>query len=491
MAADLRFLLDTNVIIQFEEVGSNREIKSDFQKLHHLLSKHSLSFAYHPLTENDLENDKDSGRQKEMLSRLRKYPLLDSPPTLAGNELEKKYGGINSTNDLIDCQLLFAVSRGCATYLITEDRGIHRRAENAGLDDRVIYVGDAIDLITRQFQPQTVQLPNIDHEHLYNLDLELPFFDSLKDDYDEFETWILDNANRRCWSIKVGSDLAGLCIYKHDEAQEHSGITLPSVKLCTFKVSEGHNGRKFGELLLKMAFNYATRNHITSIWVTAHEKQVKLIQFLRKFGFLVHKDLKKKDMIFYKLMQPPAGLPEMKPLDFHILYSPHLLEGIPVRKFVVPIQSSFHDILFPEVAPQLGLGGFVEGDSIPGNTIRKVYLSHSPIKEIPAGSIILFYRSAPEQYIRTRAIVERARRLTDMESLAAAIGKRSVYSLKQVNEMIEKEVLVIDFRLVDHLETPIPLKELVSNKIFNNRPPQSIMEISDERYSSFKGLRQS
>ncbi len=134
---ELSFLLDTNVVIQFEEVGPDRQIKGPFQKLHALLVEHSLPFKFHPLTENDLDNDKDRSRLGEMLSRLKKYPRLEKPPLAEGPELEKLFRGIKNTNDLIDCQLLFALSRNCATYLISEDAKLHRRVAGTDLEDRV------------------------------------------------------------------------------------------------------------------------------------------------------------------------------------------------------------------------------------------------------------------------------------------------------------------------------------------------------------------
>lgn len=486
------FLLDTNVIIQFEEVGPDRKIKDRFQQLHAALVEHALTFRYHPLTENDLDNDPNKNRQTEMLSRLKKYPKLDNPPMAEGKDLEKSFGGISNTNDLIDCQLLFAIIRNCTTYLVSQDRDLHRRVANTDLEERVLYVEQALDIITRKYKPETVKLPNVNQERLYNLDLTLPFFDSLKGDYADnkggFEGWVKRNPERHCWTIKIDNSLAGLCIYKHDEEIEHAGILMPSMKLSTFKVSDEYEGRKLGELLLKMAHQHAVKNKMASMWVTAHEKQEKLIAFLKKFGFLVHADMTGKDMIFYKLMQPPAKLPKMEPLEFHKFYSPHFYDDKEIRKFVIPIQSDFHDILFPEVTPQPTFEGLQRGDAIPGNTIRKVYICHSPQKEMPSGSIIYFYRSSPEQYIHTVGIVEKARRLTDMESLAAAIGKRSVYSSDQVEEMIKKEVLVIDFRLIGHSNQPIALTELVSKNVFNKRPPQSVAELDQDRYSKLKKL---
>lgn len=485
---ELSFLLDTNVIIQFEEVGQDRQIKDQFQKLHALLVEFSIPFKYHPLTKNDLDNDKDKDRLSEMLSRLKKYPCLEIPPTAEGPELEKLFKGIKDTNDLIDCQLLFALSRNCATYLISEDVKLHRRVDGTELEDRIFFVHEAADLIARKFKPESVQMPHVEHEYLYNLDITDYFFDSLKADYDGFEAWVKKTASvgRRCWTMKVEDELAGLCIYKHDDKIEHDGIPMPSMKLCTFKVAEKYEGQKFGEQLLKTAHHYAVKNKLAAMWVTTHEKQSKLIYFLKRFGFQVHADLKKKDMIFFKMMSPPEKIPPMDPLEYHILYSPHYYDDKEIQKFVIPIQSQFHDILFPEVAPRPTLPGIQTSEVIPGNTIRKVYLSHSRIKAIPSGSIIYFYRSSPDQYIQAKGIVEKARRLSDMDSLAAAIGKRSVYSREEVQKMIKKKVFVIDFRLIAHSENVIPLNELINSEVFNKRPPQSIMKLEHRQYLNLK-----
>ena len=160
------------------------------------------------------------------------------------------------------------------------------------------------------------------------------------------------------------------------------------------------------------------------------------------------------------------------------------------KKFIIPIQNKFHDSLFPEMAQQLSLGGISPSSVIPGNTIRKLYLSHANIKDLPAGSPIFFYRSSPAQHITTVGIVESAKRLMDVESLAAAIGKRSVYSHEEVKKMIEKEVLVINFRLAYHRDAGIHFSELSRARILNG-PPQTIMELPHDRYLRLKALYRS
>lgn len=488
---EISFLIDTNVAIQLEEVGGSGRIREPFQKLHALLIEYRLKFFVHPASREDLANDSNARRREEMLSRLGKYPHLSDPPTTTNQDLEKLFGGSSKPNDVVDCKLLFALVRNCVSYFITEDEGIHRRAHHAGIDDRVLYVREAADLIIRQFKPTSIRLPSVAEELIYNLDLKSPFFDSLKSSYSGFEDWFRKSCqlHRKCWTIRVGEDLAGLCIYKHDEKEEHQGITLPSIKLCTFKIADEYRGRKYGELLLKMAFNYATKNKVHSIWVTVQAEHSALIYLLKSFGFQVHSQMKGNDLIFYKYMKSPKGLPKMAPLDFHVRYSPEVYDDNDIVKYVIPIRPQFHDTLFPEFSNQLPLASLSLAGGIPGNTIRKVYLSGSNIRNIDPGSLIYFYRSGSEQYICTLGIVEKARRLDEIETIAAAIGKRSVYTYAQVEQMLgEKEILIINFRLISHAESPVGLKTLVKKGIFNHRPPQTIMKLPHNRFLKLKAL---
>ena len=142
-----------------------------------------------------------------------------------------------------------------------------------------MYVQEAISILTRQFKPEKIELPLVTHEFVYNLDLDDPFFDSLKIDYPPtpkdggFIPWFKSCAEkkRQCWTVRVGGELAGVCIYKHDSKQEH-GFQLPSVKLCTFKIAPKFEGLKYGELLLKMAINHAVVNKIETLGAACHRK---------------------------------------------------------------------------------------------------------------------------------------------------------------------------------------------------------------------------
>ena len=480
------FLIDTNIIIQFEDTDSSNQIKPLFSKLHSLFVKHSLKHFYHPSSELDFESDQKEVRKVQNLSRLRKYPKLESPPSLDKDSLEVHFGGISKSNDLIDCQILYALQRNCVTFLVSEDNGIRKRARNAGIEDRVLNCSEAINLIEKNFDKKIIEHPRILNEYCYNLSLDDDIFNSLREDYDGFDKWFREKCcqtQRMSWVIKSENAIGGICIYNQEDYKD---LPSPGLKLCTFKISSLMEGRKYGELLLKVAFGHAVKNGIKTLWVTTYSKQEKLIHFLKSFGFRVHSELKGDEMVFYKEMQPPKNLPPMAPLDYHIRYFPHFDDSKEVKKYIIPIQPNFYYTLYPERSEQQSLQTISTDDAptVSGNTIRKVYLSHSRIKEIGPGSLFYFYVSAPHSSIETLCIVERTERLKGQESLSAAIGKRSVYSIEQVEEMAKKEVFVIHFRTISHF-SPITLAEMKKAQILK-APPQTIGELDNGPYVKTK-----
>lgn len=482
------FLIDTNIIIQFEDTDDTNQIKPLFSRLHSQFVKHGLKHFYHPSSELDFESDQKESRKVQNLSRLRKYPKLESPPTIAKDELESLFGGISKSNDLIDCQILYALKRNCVTFLVSEDNGIRKRARNAGLEERVLNCNESITLIEKNFDKKIIEHPRIQNEYCYNLRLEDNIFNTLRADYDGFDKWFREKCcqtQRMCWTIKSENSIGGICIYN---PEDYKDLPRPGIKLCTFKIATEKEGRKYGELLLKAAFNHAIKNKIKTIWLTTYSKQEKLIHFLKTFGFRVHSELKGDEMVFYKEMQPSKGVGEMPALDFHIRYSPHFYDKKNIKKYFIPIQPNFYYSLYPERSGQqlLHLSGGDDGPAIPGNTIRKVYLCHSNIKGLDSGSLFYFYVSAPNSSIETLCIVEKTERFNSEESLSGAIGKRSVYSLEQIKEMIKKEVIVISFRTISHF-SPISLNEMKVLKIAR-AAPQTIGEIDNITYSKIQKI---
>jgi hypothetical protein len=191
-------------------------------------------------------------------------------------------------------------------------------------------------------------------------------------------------------------------------------------------------------------------------------------------------------------------------LEFDREYYPRFHDGPSVRKFCVPIQPDYHRRLFPEIAflsdlplfPRDTFGQILrhEQERTPGNTIRKVYLCRAKITRLHPGDVVFFYMSKDERYafsqsITTVGIVEQVVNVTTADDLIRHTAKRSVFTVEHLQAMLPSKnspVKVIDFLLIGHIRPPVQLNTLVRTGVFSQRPPQSITQLTEERYAELR-----
>ncbi|MFX1257961.1 MAG: hypothetical protein ACFFAN_08885 [Promethearchaeota archaeon] len=75
--------------------------------------------------------------------------------------------------------------------------------------------------------------------------------------------------------------------------------------------------------------------------------------------------------------------------------------------------------------------------------------------------------------------------LTNKEDVINLVGKRTVYSLKEIEKMIRKPISVILFNHHFYLKNSMAYEELMKNNILQG-PPQSIIEIDHQKYLFIK-----
>lgn len=305
----------------------------------------------------------------------------------------------------------------------------------------------------------------------------------------------------------MGNQLAGLVIRK-DETHLAAGTLYPGpkiLKICTFKVRDEFQGEKFGELLLKQALWFAQHNKYNLTYVTAFPKHAFLIDLLSYYGFRQTKKMPTGEIMLEKPIVT-GNLPAVgsSVFDFDREHYPRFHDAASVRKFCVPIQPDYHHRLFPEIAyasdlplfPREAFGPMIAygQERTPGNTIRKVYLCRAKITRLRPGDILFFYMSKDHQFalsqsITTIGIVEQVVDVITTDDLVRQTAKRSVFSAQDLNAMgatRNSPVKLIDFLLVGHIQPAVRLNTLVQQGIFYRRPPQSIAEIAEDRYTRLK-----
>lgn len=192
----MKILFDTNIFIHRED---DDVVPPDLRKLERYLKEQDHDILIHPQSEHEIRNDQDVDRRQRNASRIETYPTLGFPsyPTDNDREFRKHVKEASDFNESVDNVLLYAVYDNVVDFLITEDQGIHKKAINLGLEDRVFTIADGKDY----FSPEegTVLGPHsIERTTLGELDFSDPIFDSLKSSYD-FVKWAESKSDRTAW----------------------------------------------------------------------------------------------------------------------------------------------------------------------------------------------------------------------------------------------------------------------------------------------------
>ena len=482
----MRILIDTNIIIYRED---NHIVPAVLQDMLKSCSRLKVDILKHPKSVEELKKDTNEDRQRIALSKINTYPTLEAtldPKT--DRDFMAKVGLPSKSNDEIDNFLLYSVYRNAVAVLITEDKGIHKKAVILNLKDRVLSIDEALSLFRKKLINETVaNPPALKKLSVHNLDINDKFFDSLKKEYvlSDFEDWFekISLEGRKCWVyIKEDETIGALLVYKIEDEFIDSAPPIPAskkLKLATFKVS--HVGNKIGELFIKLAVEYSIKNGLDEMYLTYFTKNDHLFYLITEYGFCKTATKRNgEDVYLKKLIAPKSEINKLSPVEISKKYYPSFYDGTKVNKFMVAIEPKFHQKLFTDYKNrQTKLLEYMGEFIVEGNTIKKAYICNSNTKQISTGDILLFYRTE-ESEITSIGVVEKTFcDLKNKEEVMKHVRKRTVYS----KDEIENKGLVILFTLHFHFKKSIKLSDLKAMGISH---PQSISKIPHEKYILIK-----
>ena len=479
----MNILADSNVLIAaYPKPGDPPEASaSAANALLRLASEHGHTIYHHPLAlQYDFSNIKNAADRAWRRQIVSNHPGLPEPPDIQKAITDTCGNPEQGSNHWVDHHLLAAAVGHAVAMLVTEDGNIHQKARRLGLGEKVAYIEDAIAAI-RAIAPQPAHATLLPQQTLaHTLDRNDRIFESLRADYPGFDNWLekCQEEHRICWTVKSNGELAALTIVK-DETPAEFGPGGRTLKVCLFKVSEYHPGMRYGELLLKSVFDYAYANRHRSAYVTVFPKQVRLIGFMKSFGFTDRGQRKGSELVLAKDLTPDAKASQITDLlGYHTRYGPqHYATDAP--RFIVPIEPKYHNVLFPEAGYQMRMHG-IGTMSAAGNGILKAYLSRGSIRQISPGSILYFYRSQDYRALSVVGIAENTKVSKSQSEITGYVGKRTVYSPDQIQTLTEngnREVLAILFRQARVLRSGPSYEQLKEAKVCL-AAPQSIMQAS-------------
>jgi len=482
----VRFLLDTNVLIPLEPGGDAPVPLSPVAaEFHALVTRGGHTTLLHPAIDHDLDRDDDTARRARTQRLAAKYPRLPQPPRVTAGMAAVVGTPVARSNDWVDDQLLAAIAADAIDYLVTEDARLHRKGARLGLGHRIATVAESTTILRGLFDRTATPPPAVVHLPAYQLEAADPIFSGLRADYGgaEFDAWLTKarREGRDAWVIMVsGTSYAGVTIVKReDEIGLRRGRVL---KISTLKVAEDHRGRYYGELLLKTLFRHAHENDYSFLYVEVFPRHEELVKLLEDFGFRQEGTTRRGEHVMVKIRSPESGL-ALTALEYQIRYGPPAIQALTPATYVVPVRPEYHARLFPDLeVPPSGsfqLTIFDQKDEPYGNALRKAYLCQAPIRTLPEGSILLFYRSQDARAITAVGILEAVLRSRRPDEIARFVGKRTVYSYRQIESLCTNgEVLAILFRQDRIVEPPLELTTLVAHNVIS-AAPQSISKVKE------------
>lgn len=266
----MRALLDTNILIHRE---ARTAVREDIGTLFRWLDELRYEKLVHPDSIEEVKKHADPEVVRTLERKLQSYKTLrtKAPDTPAITALRRQD---RDENDVVDTSMVAEIAGDRVDILITEDRGIHRKAAQIGLAGRVFTIDAFLEKVTAE-NPSLAdyKVLSVKKVPFGDVNLDDAFFDSFRQDYSGFNTWFNRKADE--WAYVCTSergDLVAFLYLKREGFDENYSDISPTfnraqrLKIGTFKVLS--NGFKLGERFLKIVFDNALLYRVDEIYVT-------------------------------------------------------------------------------------------------------------------------------------------------------------------------------------------------------------------------------
>lgn len=485
----MRILLDTNIVIHRE---ATTVVNEDIGVLFRWLDNLHFEKCIHPITASELQKHSDPEVRKTIKIKIANYNVLKTkapvPPEVhrISEQLDK------TQNDQNDTLIINELYNKRVDALITEDKKLHIKASLLDIAERVYTIDAFMEKVTTENPELTdYKILSVQKDYFGNLDLDEEFFDSLKEDYPNFENWFNRKADEAVYVCRSeGKPIALLYLKAEGEGEDYSDIDPPfpkrkRLKISTFKVAL--NGFRLKERFLKIIFDNALLLDLEEIYVTTFYKRIdqqRLINLLEEYGFQLHGrkcTLGKKELVYVRRLVQKADR-----LDPKLTY-PFFSKAS--RIFIVPIYPKYHTELFPDsILKTESPDDFVENEPH-RNAISKVYISRSIERDLKSGDVIVFYRTGGyyKSVVTTVGVVESV--IDNIESeddFIRLCRKRSVFTDKALSEFWNykkyNRPFIVNFLYAHSFPIRINMKRLIEIGVIPslNDAPRGFTEMSSK-----------
>jgi len=326
------------------------------------------------------------------------------------------------------------------------------------------------------------------------INLNDPFFDTLKEDYQEFEAWFLkkSQSDSTAYVSYDEEDHLQAFLYLKIEDNEINDVSpkLPKMKwlkVGTFKVTP--HGTRLGERFVKKILDYAIVEDVDAVYVTIFPKHEALIKLLTKYGFRRQAEKPSPNGTEDVLVKTMRAYQEHTLLDYPLVNT----NGN--KKFILSIYPKFHTELFPDSKLFHEKYDLIQ-DVSHTNSIHKIYICFmNGVSAINPGDLIVIYRTADGQgsaWYRSVAssicVVEEIRTRKDFESVEDYIRYCQAYSIFDRKDLTvwfnqQKPLFIIKMTYNIALTKRLIRKSLVEDIGLDAGAYWGVLEISNDQFN--------
>lgn len=473
----MKALLDIEIARYREQEPSNETIRNLF----YWLDKLNLKKCIHSNT-------------KEELCHFQSYEII-SIPALSNEFVSGLAKTATSRSEKNADALLFAVYIGLVDVLITDDGRTLANAEGLNLSNKVMNINRFITGALYK-NPTLINYKAlaVKATTFKECDLNDPFFDNFKKEYDGFEAWFKKKANEEVYVCKGDSAYLGFLYLKFEDVSEKYDDITPKfepkrrLKVGTFKVES--SGFRLGERFIQIIFDHAQKYNVDEIYITLFKDRPELQ--------LLYKLLSRWGFIDYGTKVHSNGNTETV-MTKQIAYdmSKSVQENFPAvqyrkRKLFLPIKAKFHSRLIPD--SEKGCVDLVKNEAC-RYALEKVYITTAGHNPIIKGDLLLIYRIGdmnPKAYssiVTTVGVVKEIKQnFLNKEDFMAECQNRSVFTTAELNllwSQYSNSLGVVRFFALRTFENRPNLKWLWDNGILEfPNGPRPFTEIRDEQFDA-------
>jgi len=232
-------------------------------------------------------------------------------------------------------------------------------------------------------------MSKLEHVKFIDVDLADPFFNSLKENYTEFDVWFKRKSEDKCYILKNKYGLLDGFLYL--KLEKGPVVDLDPIinkklvlKIGTFKINP--HATRLGERFIKKALDHAIHNKAEVCYVTLFDKHKELRDLFMKYGFEKHgikKTYNGTEIVLVK---------NLKVITEDILKDYPLVNAKDKNMYLLAIYPEFHTKLFPDSILRNESFNILE-DVSHTNSIHKIYISGMPVNKANRGDILVIYRT--------------------------------------------------------------------------------------------------